>query len=354
MSGVRLRRVAVVTRDRPQLALRCLESYAAAAREFDREIELAAYDDSPAAATRATLREDLGAMAARYGVSARYAGPEEKGRFIDELDGALRPAARFALGMAEDWGAPPIGANRNAVALDAAGDAVFMTDDDSLCLVADVPGRRAGARCADGVAGFEHWFFPDRAATLAACPPKPADLLGLHEAALGRPAAELLPGAGWDGGRAVVTLNGYLGDGASSSRSYLHLTGGSRERLRRSEESFWLAVRRREECRGVTQTTLSRGAYFMGAFAGLDLRRPLPPFPPAGRGEDGAFGALRWALQPEDFSVVLPVAALHDPRPARAYSDNELRSPDLSVCDVVFAAALASGPVTAQALGADL
>ncbi len=353
--GVQLRRVAVVTRDRPQLALRCLESYAQAARAAGRELELAVYDDSSDEAAGEGFRDSLKRLARRFGADARYAGPAEKRRFAAELGRTVgREVAEFALLPAGFGPAPTIGANRNAVALDAAGGAVFMTDDDALSVAADVPGREEGARCVSGVAGFEHWFYPDRAGTLAACPAEPADLLGWHERSLGLPAEALLPGCGWPRGRAVVSLNGYLGDGASSSRSYLHLEGGSRERLLRSEDTFWRAVRRREECRGVRRLTLSRGAYFMGAFAGLDLSQPLPPFPPVGRAEDAAFGALRWALRPDDFAVILPVAALHDPQPARAYPDDELTGAGLIVNDVVAAAVLARGRCSAAELGREL
>jgi FkbH-like protein len=134
--------IGVVTANRPEALLRALESYAENARHHGRAPDLVVVDDSRAPAMRAANRGALAALSRARGASRaiRYAGTEEKEAFLRALGAFDVPpdVARFAL-LPDVTDTTTVGANRNALLLDAVGDLVFSADDDTLCRLAAPP-----------------------------------------------------------------------------------------------------------------------------------------------------------------------------------------------------------------------
>lgn len=101
---------------------------------------------------------------------------------------------------------------------------------------------------------------------------------------------------------------------------YLMLRGASRDRLHLSEAAYRAAVCGGPVVRAVTRPTVTSGSVCMAGNLGLDLRTPLPPFPPVLRNEDGVFGALVQTCCPWAFMGHLPAAVWHLPPGPRTNS----------------------------------
>jgi hypothetical protein len=332
----------VPTCGRPDALERCIASFATNAREYGRDIEVVVGDDARDAGERESLRERLARVSRRDRVPIRYAGAEEKKRFVEELiraSGVPHEIAAFALLGADD-GAERMGANRNALLLDVVGEACVSVDDDTVCLVAAHPERLDHLRLVGETDPTEFWFFAERDDALSTVRFEPADFFGLHEALLGRPLCDLLRDPKSDvtdaghylardllrgGTHVAVTYNGVVGDsGMYSGANLLHTRGATRERLTQERSAYDLAFRSREVLRVVQAPTVCRGLPFMGTFFGLDARQPLPPFLPTRRNEDGVFGYALIKCFGEACMGHVPMAAVHDPSGRRSYMPDRL------------------------------
>lgn len=364
--------IGLVTRNRLDVLLRAVASYAENAREHGREVEIVVTDDSPAPPARATTRTALGELGRRVGLRVLHGGLEEKAAFAAALarESGVGPAViEFALFDPETCDVT-IGANHNALALATAGERVFSADDDTVCRLARMPGA-AGLALHAGPEPTEFHFFPHRAAALDALPAEAADLLALHEGLLGRRVADVVAAALARGesveiappmlramrgdGRVAVTLNALLGDsGMGSPRYYLGLEGPSRERLVRSEKTYAWARATRELARGARATTVSDTSFCMGAFLALDHGQLLPPFFPVCRNSDGVFGVTVRAVREADYLGFLPWTLLHAPREARRY-DTEApwrHGTGISTADLVITAIASFPPPPGETDGA--
>lgn len=329
--------VGIPTRGRPDMLARCAADLARSARDAYRAVELVVADGSTDPDQQAANRRVLSRLRADFPGPVLYAGPAEREHYVRALGdaGADPAAARFAL-LPDPAYRFAAGANRNLLALHAAGRGLLQLDDDTLSRAAPVPTPVAGVALTSHTDPTEFWFPPE--------PPDPAageasaDLAGLHEALLGRG-----PGAGGfggpldldgadptfflrlrpAGGRVRVTTAGVVGDSGMGSPLYYLLFGApSRDRLLASEAGYRAAVGGGPVLRAVTRPTVTTGSVCMGLNLGLDLRDPLPPFPPVLRNEDGVFGAVVGSCFHAALMGHLPAAVWHLPPTPRGRPGN--------------------------------
>lgn len=337
----------VPTNGRADGLVACLRSHAAAARAHGRRVVCVVADSAVGEAAAAT-RDALVALAAddrMSGMEIRYAGRGERERFCEvlALAAATSPTlVRFAL-----FGDPRFevdtGANRNALLLDGAGEALLMVDDDVRARTAPPPARSEGLGLVSGDPN-EAWFPDPGAAPVAEEGWETPDPFALHETLLGADVARVAAGqhdgmpadlrragAGFfrrlvrRGGRVVTTQLGGAGDhGMGASFGLLLLGGASHERLVASEARFRDAFTRRWLVRSATRPSIGDTSFCMSMSLGLDARELLPPFAPVGRDSDGLFGLTVRACVGDAFAGFVPRAVEHVPlRPRTASFEHE-------------------------------
>ena len=336
--------VGVVTRDRLPSLTACLESYLGNCQRHSRSPEFVVADDSSreeaADRTKAALRR----LADQSKARVRYAGRQQKIRFAAALatESAVSPEIiHFAL-FGDERRALSTGANRNSLLLDAAGELMLTVDDDTLCRVAEAPGRETALTFFSGYDPTEFWFFPDRRRAMQSVSFVDADLLGCHDALLGSAVADL-QGSAETPGSVTMTLHGLVGDsGMASPRYYLTLGGVSRDRLVASQHVYQSALRSREILRTVRQPTVTAGPFCMTTFLGMDNRQSLPPFFPVERNSDGIFGHMLRKCVDGSHVAFLPWVLLHAPEPARSFSPDDLwgEAKTVRLSDIVIAGVL--------------
>jgi len=322
--------VAFVTRDRPLMLARGLQSARASLAAYGREAALAVYDDSEGASAAAAARQ-----AARFGALLfnRASRAALRTRLVDA--GAPALPVRFALegssGMRRG-----AGVNRNAALLTINAAFLFL-DDDVLCQ--GIRTETAPPRLDTLTDPCDVRWYPSRAEALADA--RPLDLIGAHAEALGCDPSVLLghdvaSADWWDrvspamiaalrGGDATVaaTMLGALGDSATGDTHWqLHLRGDSAARARATWDEVRLC---RHVCRAADALVISGAPTFMTLAAGLDGRRLLPPFLPSGLTPDGVFGLALRRSDPNALIAALPVAIAHDPPDLRRETSETLR-----------------------------
>lgn len=329
----------IVTRDRlPQLK-RCVASLLRHLRQHGRDCVIAVCDDSRHADPPGAGRDLLLFLARRSGVRIGYAGPAEKAAYIGRLvaRGIPLETARFALTGPLDIGKTP-GANRNALLLHCAGTAFLSCDDDSVCAVHDLRDGDQSAVFVDRAGIADRTWFP-------AVEPRPGrghmrstrDLIAAHEELLGKSMRELvfpvrntaaLSAAALGGrilsdllegsGRVAVTASGVRGDsGLPHAAPFLMATGQTRIRfLQAWAAGGWNAAR--NVIIGPDRPLVSRsGPLATTTATGFDHRGLLPPFAPAGLGEDTLFGSMLSRCVPGAYIGYVPAAILHVPADRR-------------------------------------
>lgn len=337
--------VGIPTRDRAGALAHALDSLAWANRAAGRDVEVVIADGSPDPAAMAAT---LAAAVRSHHTPVRYAGPAEREWYAGELAraGADPAAARYAL-VPDPRFSFTAGANRNLLALYAAGRVLLQADDDTLSRIARVPDARAGLALTSEYDPTAFWF-PDLAGPAADGLTCSSDLAAVHESLLGRGVGDCVaaaPGGSVDlckadhslllrlrapTGRVRVTTTGVVGDsGMGASEYFLHLRGDSRTRLVTSPATYTAVLSGGPVLRAVSRPTITGGSVCMGLNLGLDLRSPLPPFPPVLRNEDGVFGEVVRACCPTAFMGHLPSAVWHRPPDDRSHPPDALdRSAD--------------------------
>jgi hypothetical protein len=330
--------VGVPTRNRPACLERCLRALVASCREHGRTPEVVVVDDSTDPTAAQANRGVLDSLRPAYDGVMVYAGRVERAALADRLArraGLDRADVRFAL-LGDPVFPVAIGAARNTLLLLAAGKLLLQLDDDTVPSPAPLPGAGSGLAASSLFDPTEFWFPGDGPVPQAA---GTADLLAVHERLLGWPLADCLAGepdldragpgfyrrAAGGAGRVRVTAAGVAGDSGMSAPLYLlTLEGPARKRLLGSESGYRAALASRRVVRAATQPTVCDGAVCMGLNLGLDLRRPLPPFLPVQRNEDGGFGALVTACCPDAFFGFLPWLVPHEPPGGRTGAPEDL------------------------------
>lgn len=373
----------VVTRDRPGVLQRCVSSYARNLRGHGHDTEIIVMDDSRDPAVRRSNQGALHAVRARYGVRLAYAGIEEKEAYFAELvaGGKVPPkVVRFAL-FPSIVKSGTYGANRNALLLATGGQLTISVDDDTVCKLAPHPLIRDSLSVADpGEVGDVHFFLSKQDA-MAFASSSDEDFLALHEQLLGKSlgqcmrrfgherthvsslSARLARSLRHEGGRVLLTSLGVLGDsGLRSPHWFLFFGAPTRERLIKSEETYRLATRSRQVFRAVACPTITDAGGWLGFCMGMDNRKPMPPFMPLCRGEDGIFMSTLMKCQAQAWVGHLPVCALHDPPGARHYQVEDVaagvaRVLTADLVDAVINAALIArntSQISLKALGDSL
>jgi hypothetical protein len=335
--------LAIPTSDRPQELLRALASYAAHFSRTGRSMRCLVADDAPSLQANRLLKEALKERLKAWDGEIVYAGVEEKRHLVDLLaeKGSLpRDVLEFGLLGPSDY-TPTMGANRNTIFLQTAGEMVLSVDDDTLCRPCAAPECEAGTlRLGSESDPTEFWFFPDRKSSLKFVRPADVNIAAAHEDLLGRqvwtlvePSAingqvdlsaacgHLLQNIWMGNGRVLITLNGSVGDsGMYSGRNLpIHKEPRTRGRLVRSEEDYRMALRSREVVRQVRSATVCHGSPIMTMFVGIDNRVLLPPFFPVCRNEDGTLGYMIERCLDGCYFGYLPWSLVHDPPQGRSY-----------------------------------
>jgi hypothetical protein len=357
----RIATLAVPTCGRPELLERALESYLANARDHGRELEVFVSEDSRDRATAARTREITARVAREHGARAYYADRERRRLFAARLAAeAGVPPPTVQLGLFEDSGlGGSIGANRNSILLHTVGEAFFSADDDTVCAPARLPRH---ARRADVIVGAtdaeEYWCFPSREEALAFVEACDADLIGAHEALLGRPldhvlaelgssrpvrvgraCAHLVEGLVGAHARVAVTLGGVVGDsGMHSGALLLWPEGGTLGRLLASEQAYMSAFRSREIVRAAPGLSFSHHGPVTSTALGIDNRDWVPPFVPVLRGEDTGWSQLLTQVFDDAVLGYPEEIVLHAPEEARAFQQGAaVRSfASLRMCDLLL------------------
>jgi hypothetical protein len=332
--------IGIPTCDRAGLLRRAIAGYAANCARHGRRVAIVVADDSPALRTRTECRAMLADLARVLDVDISYAGREEKAAFARRLASAgdIPPdVVRFGCLPGPADGVT-IGANRNALLLHTVGEPVFTADDDTVCEVSVPPGQDGGLALSSGGDPLQRWFFASRDDAGAAAEQADYDLLGEHGRYLGQAPARLLAAAGpraagrsdpamlrrilSGSGRIRVTANGVLGDcGWDNGDYYLFQDDATFARLASSAASFAMARAGREVIQSVTTATITAEADPRFAMCiGLDNTGLLPPFPPSGRAEEVAFGALLTGCFGA-YAAHLPLLLRHEPPGRRQFRD---------------------------------
>ena len=342
----RLASVGVVTKDRPDLALRCLISHGNHLIHHGRALPMVVVDSSkPEKAS--VLREGLRGLYRQLGVQVRWIGLGEKVRLARELAAAAQvdpELVRFALldtqGLGHD-----VGANRNALLLAHAGQSFLSTDDDMVCDLRQAEGANHRLVISDEQPSHVV-LHPDFGSARNSLVPAGACLADLHEQVLGRSVSSilserkvediLLGSVGtstlgtWmgEGARVVASFGGYYGDsGAGYPSFFLWSDPAMVEQLRGGVEQYRAALRSRQLVRAAGALTLTSNRFTMCGSVAFDARELLPPFFPVLRGEDLCFGQLLRTCSERSLFAHLPQAVGHIPSPERAGMPEELWSP---------------------------
>lgn len=306
--------VAVCTRGRPELAASRADEVLARAARRGRRLELAVFDSTPQREARERLKARLRRASRRWGLPVTYCGPEERAAYAESLAraGAPRRSAGSSLG-AQAVSGPDYGANRNLASLHGLGGLLVFLDDDAVWRLGDVRRGPQAPRLGAPSCPEEGRAFAAAADAEGAVPWTDADPLEIHERWLGAAmpktrSADLgelrdedlsaLPHA-----RVRMTLLGLAGDAAISDPLW-YLCHDLRPR-----QDAGLS---RAYVRAVRRPVLAPPALF-NAGAGLDARPPLPPFPPALRGEDSVFCTLLRRSFPGPITAHLPWVLPHRP-----------------------------------------
>jgi len=367
--GPHIESIAFVTRDRPFALRRALDSYGDCIREHrpgPTAPRLIIFDDSRDPATVAENKFIALAASDRFGVDVAYVGSGDRAAIAQALiaEGLSRETVTFAL-LGTETSIRTVGANRNAVLLEAHGGCAMSVDDDTECRITAAPAiddlvHLNAPEMIDPVFPCVLESFKDRAALMRAHPFVNGDVLSMNEKYLGKqaPAPEHRDGAldgssgqPFAGGPRTVklTLPGLAGDcGWQSPMHYLWLTGESFNNLTASVEHYKMACASREVLRRVTRPTIVDSVTnMMTTFFGFDHRTLLPPFPPVGRGQDLIFGLLASMTITDGCVAHLPEALLHSPIEPRAFRPREFLAGAIGVdlCTVVTACLMRAAAV---------
>ncbi len=341
-AGQPISTVGFPTCGRPELLRRAVTSYADNCARHGRTPSFAVLDDSPEPMAE-RCRSMLTELGPTLDLEIRYAGPAEKADFARELaeaGGVPVEVVRYACLGERRPGVPTVGANRNSLLLHAVGERLFSADDDTVCRLAAAPERDRQVLLTDAGSQLDSWFFGDRDEAFGFLDYAEPDLLGLHEEFLGRAPAAVLASAGGLAdftdtspallrrlrsrpGRILVTGNGTVGDcGWDNPDFALFAEGASFNRLTRSAEHFGRARASRELAQAVRQPVITGSPDPRLAMCiGLDNTELLAPFPPDGRAEEVAFGAILACCFRDGYGAHLPWLAQHDPIGERRFSD---------------------------------
>ena len=340
----------IMTCNRPAALDRALRGYLRnVVRASRNHTTIAVLDDSHDLGAQGATRAVIRSLKSVDRERVVYADHVCKRHFAESLVSATRiPPEILEFGLFDPLGiGHSLGANRNALALEATGEVYFTADDDTICDIGPSPNFEKGVSIISGHDPCELWTFENHEEALQSVRFVEADLLGLHETTLGRSVVEIVAREAANDslleisdplgftvprivnglGRVLVTFNGLVGDCAwgapfgfwGAPMGYLLLSGSSLSRMVKSEEDYRTALTRRDVLRAVRRITLSDGTCGMLTFAGLDNCDILPPFIPVRRGQDLVFCATLQICSEEALFAHLPWVLHHSPVEVRRF-----------------------------------
>lgn len=370
----------ILTKDRPRLLRRCVESHATRARAAGRSLRILVLDDTTDAST-ATENRTTAHDSSSSDVAVTYLDRSSKQSLVDTLVAAVGSDARAELELAlldPEGCRHTTGANRNALLLQGSGRRFLAADDDTVARVARSPEPREGVSIRDeDPTGF--WFHESVAAVLESAAFGDTDPIAVHEGVLGRRTADLLARAGGverlalgdmttrslgrmmrGESRVVATACGYAGDsGMGTTLYYLLLRDpDTRARLFAMDAAH---RHTRAVLRVAPSITIGESSFFMAGLSAYDGRALLPPFFPVFRNQDGIFAATLKACAIGSIGH-LPWAVEHDPASVRTSGTDHVTRQvgathlaDLVIASIrSFDAGVLCGAEAMHALGAHL
>jgi len=329
-------RVFILTCDRPEALKRLLENLCG--RPIDPAIEsLWVIDDSKQAESLGRNAEVIGAITGRVPVPVRHVDAAMQQVLKNHLL-ASAPQHQTSLSFlldADRWsGRPTYGRARNVSLLLSVGFRALVLDDDIL-LQAIAPPRATRGLKLDSARGREAAFYESLEALTQHALDTNHDpltqLLGNVGQSLGNLMLNSLATpadlAGWDGellsrydAQSPVLLNqcGSWGDPGTGDASWIfYLPEQSIKSLIGLEQPLEHLLAVRANWMGYRGPTLS--AYgSLSQLTGFDHRSLLPPYFPAGRGEDALFGIMLQRVQPNSLVLSEGWAIRHEPLDDRA------------------------------------
>ena len=310
-------RLFVLTCDRPGALERLLGSLTN--RSIPSEIESVwVIDDSRQPENQTANAEVVETVAANSSVPLMHFGASQRADLIGNLKTAL-PESEGTIDWllsSSSWGEiPTYGIARNLALLLSVGKRALVLDDD-IILEAIAPPLSSQTLRIGHANDREAVFYTSREALDRHALPSQESPLTLMLSSLGHPLAGLLPNyladdrglAGANGhlmdhlsGQSVarITQCGSWGDPGTANANWIfHLPENSINKLMEAEESLASTLSARASWFGYRGPVLSQYGT-LSQLTGLDHTVLLPPYLPAGRGEDILFGILMQRLHPE-------------------------------------------------------
>ena len=346
--------VAIVTADRPKVMSRCLESLLCNCDISGSRPRIMIVDGSRETSNREANELFCVAMARTTGHSIEYVGPLQANALRRRLAAAGIPESTLSFGMSPGG----TGANRNIAMVLARGEALLMLDDDIVCTLWTLEDRDDGLTIGGHSELRDGHFFRNRREALAATRGVSMSLLKAHSTLLGRSLIGLLSDfshhtpnlenacghllSAVDYGREFrvrATFAGIAGDsGVGCPYQILFASGSTKERLCSDGKAFRTALTSREILRVARRHTVVHQTGCMAGCMALSRRAILPPFMPAGRNEDGLFGAmLSWCDSSALFGH-LSYGVVHDSHRPSQYNKNAMPSAtEVRTADILIA-----------------
>ena len=329
-------RLFVLTCDRPSALERLLSSLTN--RSIPSDIESVwVIDDSRQPENQTANAGVVETVSPNSSVPLIHFGNSQRADLIGNLKTAL-PESEGTIDWllsSSSWGEmPTYGIARNLALLLSVGTRALLLDDDIL-LEAIAPPLSPQTLRIGHANDREAVFYTSREALDRHALPSQESPLAMMLSSLGHPLAELLPNhltddrglAGANGhlmdhlsGQSIarVTQCGSWGDPGTANANWIfHLPKNSLNKLMEAEESLASTLSARASWFGYRGPVLSQYGT-LSQLTGLDHTVLLPPYLPAGRGEDILFGMLMQRLHPESTVWNEGWAIRHHPLESRA------------------------------------
>jgi len=326
--------IATPTRGRSQLLPVSFGSYLADLREYGHTPDLLIADDSTDETARRTTLNIVEEMVKVADRPIVYADSVDKLLFIQALANECDvPASVLRFGLLGDSRfSVTTGANRNGIALYAAGSLLLTVDDDSQCqpICMSQTAVRDSIKFGGGTESPSTWRAAEKAEA-ALDDNLSGDIVGQHEIFLGKTlrdvAAEhrsnlelnrycdsLLMDLSKDRGKIVITFTGVAGDSGMRSTAPIAMQRWYETQLTAENElQYSEDLTRRDVVRHFSSATICRRGFPMTTAVGIDHRVLLPPFLPVCRNQDGLFIASVKRIHPHAYFAHLPFALTHKP-----------------------------------------
>jgi len=328
-------RVFILTCDRPQALQRLLESLAETG--IDPAIESVwVIDDSRQPASRSQNADIISTCSERLPLPVHHVDDALQESLLDHLTRQApqhESSQRFLLDPAEWPNSPTYGRARNLALLLSVGFRALVLDDDILLQAIAPPSAQRGLELGQA-GGREAQFYESHATLMQHALQLDESPLALMLKNVGLTLGELISRdlsgptglSGWDGetlsrysAQSAVLLNqcGTWGDPGTRDGSWtFFLPKASIKNLVDSQAEMTALLDAGASWVGYRGPTLTSFGV-MAAVTGLDHRKLLPPYFPAGRGEDLLFGIMLQRVHPDSLALSEGWSIRHEPVDAR-------------------------------------